>query len=90
MGVRQVTVTTDVTLIVPYNARRKSLVIASDSGDKIYISPNPKNITAEGIPLIPGGVFSLKKTEGDEPEYAWYGQAPTGSADIRVYEGFGE
>ena len=89
MAYRPVTVSTTVTQIASYNEKRRALVIYNNSSSTLYISNDPQDIVARGLPVGGGVAISLVASEGDEPHLALYGQMTAGTADVRVVEGFG-
>jgi len=90
MPFRQVTVGTTVTNIVPYNEKRSTIIIRNVSGSTCYIHDSQVDVISKGFPLDVGDVLSLIKKDGDQPEYALYGQTSTGTADLRIIEQYGE
>lgn len=75
------------TLIVPYQEKRKSLVIMNnDPVATVYISNDQANILTQGFPLPPGATYAVTLDDGDEPFLQVYGQS-SAVVDIRVIEG---
>jgi len=89
MPFRQVKVTTEPTQICPYDPKRSTITIRNVAGSACYISDSQVDILSKGFPLAVGEVLSLVKKDGDQPEYALWGQTSTGEADIRVIEQYG-
>lgn len=87
MVYKSVVVGTTPTLLCPFNNKRVSLTLHNNSSVNVYISQDPANIREQGMVLVPHGYASLVKVEGDEPQYAMYAVAETGTADVRVHEG---
>jgi len=90
MAFRKVTVGTQPKQIAPYHAKRVCITILNRAGSCCFISANQSGIIEEGFTLEVGMILSLVKADGDETRDAIWGQCETGSADLRVYESFGE
>ena len=90
MPFRQVTVSTTPTQIAPYNPKRSTIVIRNVAGAVCYISDSEVAIVTKGFPLNVGEALSLVRRDGDQPEYALWGQTAADTADLRVIEQFGE
>ena len=90
MPFRQVKVTTEPTQICPYEPKRSTIVIRNVGGSSCYVSDSQVNITTSGFLLGVGEALALVKRDGDQPEYALWGQTETGEADIRIIEQYGE
>jgi hypothetical protein len=90
MGYRKVTVGTTPTIIVAFNSKRSALTIYNPGPATVYVSDKQTNIIEEGFPVGPGVYIGWAKVDGDETEYAVYGQVESGTQDIRVQESYGE
>jgi len=85
-----VTVTTTVTRIVDYSSKRTVVMIYNNSSVVIYVGVGKGLTTQNGFPIAPnqGAVFA--REFGDDPTLSYYAVAESGTADVRVWEGFGK
>jgi hypothetical protein len=90
MTFRKVTVGTTPTIVVPYNPKRTGVVIYNPGPTIVYISDKQTDIISDGFAVGAGVYIGFAKVDGDETEYALYGQVESGTQDIRVQESFGE
>lgn len=72
--------------IATYNINRKLLLIINDSESVVYISKDPMYVKENGLPLYPYEIIVFDVADADEPETAFYAQALTGIAKLRIYE----
>jgi hypothetical protein len=77
---------------VPYVANRTSLVITVEStsvaGAKVFISENPRDPSADGIPLLEGDVYDKRKALGEDPTLARYVVTSSGTATLKIEEDY--
>lgn len=89
MPSRGITVTTTREAVAPYNPRRSAIMFHNRGAAAIFISNAPGGATADDWEVPSGVVTSFLRSDEDEPEYAWYAQAASGSQDVRVWESYG-
>jgi len=85
-----VTVGTTVKRIVDYSRKRTVVMIYNNSSEVVYIGTGEGLTTQNGFPIVPnqGAVFA--REFGDDPTLAYYAVTASGTADLRIWEGFGE
>lgn len=84
------TITTTTTQIVPYNAKRTTLLIKNQSGQTIFVSTDQTEITTRGYPLAVGEFMAAVKVDGDVPELQMYAATSVGTSDVRIVETYEE
>jgi len=85
-----VSVSTDVTQIVPYNPKRSGILIRSYSGSEVFLSNDEVDTLNRGYPLAVGEFVSFLTADGDVPELPLYAVTAGGVANLRVVETYGE
>jgi len=86
---RAVTVGTEVKRIVGYSATRTVVMIFNNSDQTVYIGTGEGLTTENGFPIAPNQALVLAREFGDDPTLNYYAVVSTGTADLRVWEGYG-
>jgi hypothetical protein len=87
---RPVSVSSQVTQIVPYNPKRVGLLLRNYSGSEVFLSNDQVDVLNSGYPLAVGEFISFLTADGDVPELALYAVTASGTANLRVVETYGE
>ena len=76
--------------VVDYSKNRTVVMIYNNSSQIVYLGTGSGVSTSDGFPLSPyqGAVFAMEF--GDDPSIAYYAVTGSGTADIRVWEGYGK
>lgn len=90
MPTYKVVVDTTPRKITVYNAKRVALAIRNLQGNDVYLSEDPVNIVEQGFPLLAGDGIVFRKSDGDTPEMALWACTKEGSAELRIWEIYGE
>jgi len=85
-----VTVTTTLAQIVPYNKKRTGITLKNYAGNPAFISNDQVDVLTKGYPLSVGEFFTFLRADGDAPELALYAITSVGTADVRIAESYGE
>jgi hypothetical protein len=88
MPMRAVTVTTSVTEIADYNPQRVAFALQNNGTVRVFVSHDPINVLTQGWPVDPGVMLSFSVADGDQPWLRFFAQTATGTAELRIYEGF--
>jgi len=83
-------VSTTVTQIIPYHAKRTGILIRHYSGNPVFISNDQVDILENGYPLSVGEFLSFLSTDGDVPELQLYAVTSAGTSNLRIIETYGE
>lgn len=85
MSYGSVNVLTTATLIVPANARRRSVSLVNNSESTVFIGPDTSILTTDALPL-----FSMQTRDETRDPETWlgpiYGIVDTGTAEVRWWE----
>lgn len=76
--------------VIPFNKKRKSVIIQNLSGSQVFLSNDRANVAANGVGLSAGQSLSLTERDGDNVIEEINGICSAGSADLRVIEMFNE
>jgi hypothetical protein len=85
---RTVTVTSAVTEIADYNPQRVAFALQNNGTVRVFVSHDAVNVLAQGWPVDPGVMLSFSVADGDQPWLQYFAQTASGSAELRIYEGF--
>ena len=85
----KVTVGTTPTRIVDYSPNRTVIMIFNPSDVTVYIGVGANLTTDNGFPLPSNQGMVLAREFGDDPEISYYAVVASGTAELRVWEGFG-
>jgi hypothetical protein len=88
MPMRSATVTTAVTEIADYNPQRVAFALQNNGTVRVFVSHDAVNILQQGWPVDPGVMLSFSVADGDQPWLQFFAQTASGSAELRIYEGF--
>lgn len=88
MAFRQITATTTVQQMAPYNRRRATISIKNEGAAKVFISWDRVNVTSLGAPLAQGDGVNFVARDGDDTRMALYVQTIAGTGDLRITESF--
>ena len=89
MPTRNVGVTTNPQIVLPYNNRRTTASLANEGAATVFVSEDQTNITTDGYPIVAGGALDLIRALGDEPQTELFIQSAAGGEDVRILEAFG-
>lgn len=90
MPSRSVTATTTKQLVAPYMPRRTAIMLHNRGAVSVFVAHDPGTGTGQDWEVPAGVVFSLARTDGDEPELPMYLTADSGTPDVRIWESYGE
>jgi len=85
---RKVTVGSDITRILSFNAKRIAALIFNIGDYDIYVSEDQKEVAEKGFPLKAGMCLVIRKKDGDRSEKALYGMCPLGTTELRIWESY--
>jgi len=84
-----VTVTTTVSVAVPFSQARSSVTMLNYGTETIFIGTTSELATGNGFPVLAGQALVFARDFGDDPTLARYALANAGSQDMRVMEEYG-
>jgi hypothetical protein len=82
----KVTLKPGVNPLVPYNEKRKALIIINESEYTIWVGESQIDLKDKGLPLYPFEVIIFDRGEGDSAQYAFFAYSDV-ETTIKVYEG---